>query len=95
MTGSSCSTHARTTHAGARPPPRRPRRLLAYCRRPPARLQAVVTGAEQRLGTLGSRIEEYGREVEKLQVRGGRNGTAPHCYGRVSPGAPGRGADLY
>lgn len=31
--------------------------------------QAVVEGAEQRLGTLGARIEEYGREVEKLQSR--------------------------
>lgn len=31
--------------------------------------EAVVEGAEQRLVTLGARIDDYGREVQKLQAR--------------------------
>lgn len=31
--------------------------------------EAVVSGAEQRLSTLGARIEDYGKEVQKLQAR--------------------------
>lgn len=31
--------------------------------------EAVVASAEQRLGTLGARIEDYGREAQKLQAR--------------------------
>ncbi|GBF92407.1 hypothetical protein Rsub_05609 [Raphidocelis subcapitata] len=31
--------------------------------------EAVVEGAEQRLGTLGARIDDYGKEAQKLQAR--------------------------
>ncbi|KAI8465620.1 MAG: hypothetical protein J3K34DRAFT_436404 [Monoraphidium minutum] len=31
--------------------------------------ETVVAGAEQRLGTLGARIEDYGKEAQKLQAR--------------------------
>jgi hypothetical protein len=65
---------SRTGCGSGRTPRRAAARAPSAHRRPPAAAppppaQAVVSGAEQRLGTLGSRIEEYGREVEKLQVR--------------------------
>lgn len=31
-------------------------------------VQAVVSSAEQRLNTLGAKVEDYGREAQKLQV---------------------------